>query len=98
MLGFALRECVEVCWVCVCVRGSAGGFLHSDVCGEGIGSSYAAFEYGSCRVCMEGRCIEAFRWGGVKEVYLGSVSAGTACGGVGCCGRSAGECEKASPV
>lgn len=33
-----------------------------------------------------------------KGLYLGSVSAGAACAGVGCCGRSVGQCGKASPV
>lgn len=62
-LGFVLSECVEVCWA-VCVQGGVlGGVLHSDMCGEGVGSSCAASEYGSCRVCMEGRRIEMFRWG-----------------------------------
>lgn len=68
VLGFlegvhAQGMCWDLCsGVCGGVLGCVckGGFLHSDVCGGGVGSSPAVSEYGSCRVCMEGWCIEVF--------------------------------------
>lgn len=48
-------------WRCVC-EGECWGGSCIAMCVEGAASSYASSEYGSCRVCVEGRCTEVFRW------------------------------------
>jgi len=89
----------------VCAQGVRGGVLRSvckrgflcgDVCGGGVGSSCAACEYSSCRVCMAGRCVEMCRWGCVRECICRAFLQGL-CAGVGCYGSSVGEGGKAFP-
>lgn len=102
--GFMHRVCFGVCAQrvcggvlgCVCARGSAGGGSRIVICVERalgvhvlrLNMVHAGFVWkGGVLRCSDGGCV-------CKGVY----SAGTGWGGVGCCGRSVGECGKASPA